>query len=620
MFIRFYFIFFMLFSLQLFAQPLVNKTTQIELTKDEKVWLSKHPVIRVGMDPDYAPYGWVDKEGKHIGITVDYMHKIEKILGLHFEVVNDKAWDELLGMAKKNELDMISSIVKTPERSEYLSFTETYRDTPTIIIDNGIGTFIGSLKQLSGKRVSVEKGYFMEEFLKNDYFKINVITARNTKEALIMVADGVTDAYVGDANVADYTIKTNDFDTLRFSGQTEYISHQSFAITKGNETLVTILNKAIARIPKNESNSIFNRWLNIEDGISRKTLIKYILLASILFLIVAYWIYRLKYEINNRKDIETKLQKSEALYRHLAEDMVDVTWRTDSDFNFTYLSPSVKRKIGFTAEELIGHKIFEIFTQEGMATSIQRMKQREEDEKKGLHVEHSTLEIEHKCKDGSCIWVEVVTNPEFDKKKNIIGYHGISRDITERIKMQKEINELAFYDPLTKLANRRLLHDRLKQIITSSKRSKKYAGIIYLDLDNFKAINDTYGHAIGDLLLIEAARRLKSCVRDMDTVARVGGDEFVIIVNELEKEKEKSIFELNVIAEKILCALSATYLLEMKSNNNLKIEYQCTASIGATLFKEDEESVESLFERADAVMYEAKDAGRNTIRFYSSGE
>jgi diguanylate cyclase (GGDEF)-like protein len=265
---------------------------------------------------------------------------------------------------------------------------------------------------------------------------------------------------------------------------------------------------------------------------------------------------------------------------------------------------------------LIGHHIFEIFTDEGIATAMERMRQRQEDEKKGIYEVYSTLEIQHKCKDGSLIWGEIISKPDLDENKNIIGYHGISRDVTERKEMQDKIKELAFYDPLTKLPNRRLLHDRLKLTLHSSKRSKKYSAIIYLDLDNFKPLNDTYGHSAGDLLLVEAANRLKSCVREIDTVARVGCDEFVVILNELSEEKEKSTSEANIIAHKILAALSVTYSFNIESDNTLTIEHHCTASIGVLVFKANGDNEENLFKHADAAMYAAKEAGRNRIRFY----
>jgi len=266
-----------------------EKAKQLKLTENEKIWLSKHPIIKVGMDPDYAPYEWINEDGVYVGIAVDYIHLLEKILGLHFEIIKGKSWTELLRMAKNSELDMLTSIVKTPERTKYLTFSEPYRDTPTIIIDNGDGTFIGSLKQLSYKQVSVEKGWFMEEFIKDNYPNIKIVTAVNTKEALRLVFNGTVNAYVGDANLANYTIKVNNFDTLRFSGQTEYISHQGFGLTKSNEVLALILTKAMKMIPQEEADAMFNGWLDIESGIKSETIIRY---GSIIVLIMMFFIYR----------------------------------------------------------------------------------------------------------------------------------------------------------------------------------------------------------------------------------------------------------------------------------------------------------------------------------------
>ncbi|MDX9744086.1 MAG: transporter substrate-binding domain-containing protein, partial [Arcobacteraceae bacterium] len=192
--IRLYLLLSILATFSTFAQPLpkvspqlTHESTQLHLTENEKKWLSTHPIIKVGIDPDYAPYEWIDKDGNHVGMVVDYMHRLEKKLGLRFEIVKNKPWTQMLNMAKNGEIDMLTSIVKTPERSKYLTFSEPYRDAPTIIIDNGNGSFIGSLKQLSNKRVSVEKGYFMEEFMKNNYPKIICVPAPSTKEALKMV-------------------------------------------------------------------------------------------------------------------------------------------------------------------------------------------------------------------------------------------------------------------------------------------------------------------------------------------------------------------------------------------------------------------------------------------------
>ena len=179
---------------------------------------------------------------------------------------------------------------------------------------------------------------------------------------------------------------------------------------------------------------------------------------------------------------------------------------------------------------------------------------------------------------------------------------------------------LAFYDTLTKLPNRRLLSDRLDQAMSASKRNGLYSALMFLDLDNFKPLNDTHGHVVGDLLLIEAANRLKDSVRGMDTVARFGGDEFVVILSELDAEKSKSTAQAKLVAEKILASLSDPYLLTLMHDGQADtvVEHRCTASIGVALFVNHEGSQDDIMEWADAAMYLVKKGGRNQIQFYDA--
>ena len=196
----------------------------------------------------------------------------------------------------------------------------------------------------------------------------------------------------------------------------------------------------------------------------------------------------------------------------------------------------------------------------------------------------------------------------------------VSRDITERIEDEKEIHNLAFYDTLTQVPNRRLLSDRLVQALAVSKRSGRYGGLIFLDLDNFKSLNDMHGHNLGDLLLREVARRITSCVREMDTVARFGGDEFVVVLSELDQDKAQSLAQSRVAAEKIRAILAEPYLLQLEKDGSppVMIEHHCTASIGVVLFINHEASSEDILKWADLAMYQAKEAGRDVIRYYDS--
>jgi diguanylate cyclase (GGDEF)-like protein/PAS domain S-box-containing protein len=314
------------------------------------------------------------------------------------------------------------------------------------------------------------------------------------------------------------------------------------------------------------------------------------------------------------------LNESEALYRQLTEDATDVLWKTDENLHVTYISPSDERLRGYKPEEVIGHHVFELFTDEGIAISKEAMAKRQAAERHGARLGFLTFDAPHRCKDGRVLWGEVFSKPVRDERGTITGYHGITREITERKQIQDQVRQLAFYDPLTRLPNRSLLNDRLNQTLASSKRSGCHSALMFVDLDNFKPLNDEHGHFVGDLLLIEAANRLRGCVREMDTVARFGGDEFVVMLSELNTEKAKSTSQAEVVAENIRTRLAETYLLNIKREGQADsiVEHRCSASIGVVVFMDHEASPDDILKWADQAMYQAKEAGRNAIRFYKT--
>jgi diguanylate cyclase (GGDEF)-like protein len=194
---------------------------------------------------------------------------------------------------------------------------------------------------------------------------------------------------------------------------------------------------------------------------------------------------------------------------------------------------------------------------------------------------------------------------------------GIMEDITERKRTEELIHSFAFFDSLTQLPNRRLLNDRLTQAMLASKRNNHYGALMFLDLDNFKPLNDAHGHDAGDLLLVEVARRITLCVREVDTVARFGGDEFVVMLSDLDKDRKESIAQATVVAEKIRSSVSEPYVLRLQRDSGEKnIVHRCTSSIGVVLFINHEASLEAVIRCADSAMYLAKKSGRNTIRFF----
>jgi len=174
---------------------------------------------------------------------------------------------------------------------------------------------------------------------------------------------------------------------------------------------------------------------------------------------------------------------------------------------------------------------------------------------------------------------------------------------------EKEINSLAFYDPLTALPNRRLLFDRLKQCQVTGNRSEKYGALLLIDLDNFKLLNDTFGHDVGDQLLQQVAQKLTACIRESDTVARLGGDEFIVLLEELDSDLDEAAAMTEIVGEKLLASLKGSFQLG-------NIEHRSSASIGATLFMGNRTSIEELLKQADLAMYKSKEKGRNTLRFF----
>ena len=181
------------------------------------------------------------------------------------------------------------------------------------------------------------------------------------------------------------------------------------------------------------------------------------------------------------------------------------------------------------------------------------------------------------------------------------------------------IRQQALHDTLTKLPNRRLLNDRLRQAMAAGKRSACHSALAFLDLDNFKPLNDAHGHEVGDLLLIEVADRLMTCVRETDTVARFGGDEFVILLSELSVDRNESDLQAGIVAEKIRIALSRPYRLTIRHEGapEKTVEHQCTASVGVCVFLGQAESEDRILKKADSAMYQAKENGRNLVRFYN---
>jgi diguanylate cyclase (GGDEF)-like protein/PAS domain S-box-containing protein len=230
-----------------------------------------------------------------------------------------------------------------------------------------------------------------------------------------------------------------------------------------------------------------------------------------------------------------------------------------------------------------------------------------EERQRAWRSDRSYFLFQHRLADGTMRDVEVHSTPINRNNRPML--FSIVHDITDRKKALERIEELAFFDTLTHLPNRTLLLDRLKQAMTIGNRNSTYGAVLFIDLDQFKTLNDTFGHDMGDLLLKQVAQRLVDCVRQGDTVARLGGDEFVIVLANLSDSLEDAASQTETVGKKVLTALNQKYRLGDQ-------DHRSTASMGATLFLGLETSIDDLLKQADLAMYKSKDSGRNALRFF----
>lgn len=276
---------------------------------------------------------------------------------------------------------------------------------------------------------------------------------------------------------------------------------------------------------------------------------------------------------------------------------------TDVEGMILEVNPAVAQLTGYDKVGFVGTPAWNLLSnttgQEGVGDLLEVLKREK----------HWEGEVRILRKEGELFQAWLLMNAILDDSGNASNYVLIFSDISKQKEAETQIHQLAYFDALTGLPNRRLLTERLRQAMAVAARTKNHGAILFLDLDDFKTLNDTKGHLVGDLLLIEVAKRLTACVREVDIVSRQGGDEFVIVLQHLSKSVTEAARQAEWVAEKIRHSLSEKYILD-------RYEARSTPSIGIILFQRKGQSVDVLLKHADTAMYQAKRAGRNTIQFF----
>jgi diguanylate cyclase (GGDEF)-like protein/PAS domain S-box-containing protein len=305
-------------------------------------------------------------------------------------------------------------------------------------------------------------------------------------------------------------------------------------------------------------------------------------------------------DVTRYKETERALEASEARFRVLTESSLDLISVIDADCRILYQSPALRTLLGYEPGETVGRKVVELVHRDDVdqvEAAIRRV----------IEARHSAEPVEFRLRHRDGMWrtfeslgTNCLANP------HIGGVVFNSRDVTDRKVIQQRIQHLAYHDNLTGLPNRSLLQDRLAHSIARAERSSKKVAVLFIDLDNFKNINDTLGHDIGDELLRQVSRRLSECVRLEDTIARQGGDEFIVLLDSLEDSRGASI-----VAQKILNTLRQAFVLT-------GTEQHVSGSVGIALYPEDGRDAQTLMRNADTAMFHGKGLGKNTYQYFTA--
>lgn len=307
-------------------------------------------------------------------------------------------------------------------------------------------------------------------------------------------------------------------------------------------------------------------------------------------------------EERRRSEIEERLQQSEERYRNLVDNLKIVVFQTDVVGRWTFLNPAWTDLMGFSVDHGLTRCLKDYVHAEDAPVCEQLFLSLVE------HKRDSRVEMRVANASGELRWVEAYARPIKNSQGEVIASSGTLTDITERKAADARIERLAYYDALTGLPNRTLLLDRLDRALAEARRDNRHAAVLFVDLDNFKTINDTLGHITGDAMLAQVGERLTNLLREQDTIGRLGGDEFLVLLSRLETRDDA-----RAVCTKTIDAIARPFRI---GEHELRI----SASIGVSIYPEDGDDRDALLKCADAALYRAKRIGRGAFQFHEAGQ
>jgi len=602
----------------------------VQLTVKEREWLSNHKRIRIAFDGSVPPYSFVNDSGQLEGIAIEVMNTLSKRLGVQFKTYPSTSWNKLYEAATSHKVDVIATMVNRPDRRQWFNFTQPYLRKSLVIISKRDNVTIKNQTDLAKKRVAMVKGYqFADRVIKESssmtpYFvdsMLDGLKAVSTEKADAAITFMATASYLQTKYLLT-DLKIAAFYDLNKANES---INESIAIRNDWPILADILQKALASLSEEEMQNIQAKWVpSIKPSIDYELIRKIVTAFISVLVLLLLWIARVRRQNKKIKLSKTEVQTTNKILLALKDDLEHLVIKRTAELNssehkfrslvenlrneyffyqrdcegiFTYISPSITNILGYTVDE------FMIHSHEYLTDNPINLKLDEHIKPciQGIHDSPYQLEIYDVEK--NIHWLEVTDTLVYDEYNNCIGVDGIVHDITLRKQADDRLIWLSYYDELTSLANRRLFADQLQHVISMAHRANEPVSLFYMDLDRFKFVNDTMGHAVGDEVLKETARRISSTLRDSDIAARLGGDEFALLLPATDVDGALP------VAEKILKKLREPYIFN-------ELEFTLGGSIGIAVYPHNTSNIETLVHFADTAMYHAKQ-GKHGISFYN---
>ncbi|MFK5937250.1 MAG: diguanylate cyclase, partial [Sulfurimonas sp.] len=532
----------------------------VDLTDKEKAWMKNNPVVSYSAI-EQKPLSIIQKK-KLTGIMGAYLDVISKLTGLTFIYIPSETWTEVLEKFKNKEIDMIPQIVSSTNEINLGLASKTYVDYSMVIVTNKDYRFIQSIEDIKYKRFAIAKDEVSYNFVRMHYPGVSITPTVDIETALLLVKKGRADAFVGHIAPALYYMDALELSSLKVSGTTKFVFQHHFLLNKDNTILNSILNKAITAISNQQKANINAHWLKTQANND----INFWLVGLIVFILLFAFIYLFIRQRNLQKmngNLEVLTHRMNLSLKSIKGGM----WDLNLEDNSIYFDSNIK--------EMLGYKEYEF------PNEFDEWKNRihPDDLRKTMRDFHESIDNKYavfdnvhrlKHKDGYWIWASILAKLVYDEEGYPVRMMGLISDITvsknseNEIKRQKDVLFYqAHHDSLTSLPNRALFLDRLSASIARAGRDNGKVALLFIDLDEFKQINDSLGHNIGDKLLVAVTKRLNSLVRNVDTLSRVGGDEFTIIVDDVKNAQNAALVcqkVLNVLTKPILINEQSLYI------------------------------------------------------------